>query len=166
MKFVSSRFWSRSVVASLVVLASGNASAAEPGCEETIGNAEWLAGRWIGNGLGGEMEETWAPASGCQMLGHFRLSVNGKTVVYELMLIDVVDKALRMRVKHFTAEFVGWEAADSWHSFEPKQSERNHLTFDGLNIKRLDQSRIEIAVTLKREGRVVEEKLAFERAPL
>ena len=28
-----------------------------------IADASWLAGRWVGEGLGGRVEETWAPAA-------------------------------------------------------------------------------------------------------
>ena len=33
----------------------------------TIDDAAWLAGRWVGEGFGGQMEETWSPPVGWSM---------------------------------------------------------------------------------------------------
>ncbi|RYY34034.1 MAG: hypothetical protein EOP59_16885, partial [Sphingomonadales bacterium] len=53
--------------------------------DATIADAAWLAGRWVGEGLGGQVEESWSPAMGGQMAGHFTLVQDGKPVFYELM---------------------------------------------------------------------------------
>lgn len=132
----------------------------------TIADASWLPGRWVGEGLGGTIEETWAPAAGGQMVGHFQLVKDGKPVFYELMLLDASPKGLRMRVKHFNADFTAWEDKDGWHSFEPVAAEPNVLKFNGLTLERKGDE-MTILVTLKqKDGRIEHMPLKLRRAPL
>lgn len=133
----------------------------------TIDDAGWLAGRWVGEGLGGTVEETWAPPAGGQMVGHFRLIKSGKVDFYELMLMDVVESGVRMRVKHFHPTFVGWEEKkDDWHSFEPVSARDGELRFDGLVLRR-DGGDVIITVTLRqKDGTVSDFPIRMHRAPL
>ena len=132
----------------------------------TIADASWLPGRWIGEGLGGTIEETWAPAAGGQMVGHFQLVKDGKPIFYELMLLDVQPKGLRLRVKHFNADFTAWEDKGGWHSFEPVAAEPDRLKFEGLTLERAGNE-LTIVVTLKqKDGRIEHMPLKLRRAPL
>jgi hypothetical protein len=142
--------------------------AATPSAEQqaAIESANWLAGRWIGEGLGGQLEETWStPASG-QMVGHFRLVREGSVVFYEIMLLDVVDGGMRMRVKHFNPDFVGWEERDGWHAFDPVSANAEGLSFDGLTLRRFGEDRLEIRLMIRYADGVREEALTMQRAPL
>jgi hypothetical protein len=118
----------------------------------TVEDAAWLAGRWVGTGFGGQMEETWAPPVGGQMIGHFRYWRDGQGV--------------RMRVKHFNPDFVGWEDRDGWVEFEPISATPEALVFNGLTIRREAENRIVMTIRLRRGEVVEEEILRFERAPL
>ena len=132
----------------------------------TIADASWLPGRWVGEGLGGTVEETWAPAAGGQMVGHFQLVKDGKPVFYELMMLDVQPRGLRLRVKHFNADFTAWEDKGGWHSFEPVSAEPNLLNFNGLTLAR-DGETLNIVVTMKqKDGRIERVPLKLRRAPL
>lgn len=132
----------------------------------TIADASWLSGRWVGEGLGGTVEETWAPAAGGQMVGHFQLVKDGKRVFYELMMLDVQPRGLRLRVKHFNADFTAWEDKGGWHSFEPVSAEPNLLNFNGLTLAR-DGETLNIVVTMKqKDGRIERVPLKLRRAPL
>jgi hypothetical protein len=133
---------------------------------QSIEDASWLAGRWVGEGLGGELEETWAPPVGGQMVGHFRLMRDGQPVFYEIMLMDVVEGGVRMRVKHFNPDFVGWEEKDAWVTFEPSRVSADALAFNGLIIRRTAPDAIEMRLTLRRPDGVHEEILTMRRAPL
>jgi hypothetical protein len=131
-----------------------------------IESASWLAGRWIGEGLGGQIEETWStPASG-QMVGHFRLVRNGVVAFYEICLLDVVDGGLRMRVKHFNPDFVGWEERDGWHAFDPVSVSEDTLSFDALALRRVADDALEIVLSIRYADGVREETLRLRRAPL
>lgn len=138
----------------------------EPVRGATIEDASWLSGRWVGEGFGGQMEETWAPPVGGQMVGHFRYWREGQPQFYEIMMIDVVEAGLRMRVKHFNPDFVGWEDRDGWHSFEPVSAGPGALVFDGLEIRREGADRIVMSIRIRNGETVTDEILRFQRAPL
>jgi hypothetical protein len=140
--------------------------ASEPDAGHVLTNASWLAGRWVGEGLGGEVEETWSPAASGQMVGHFRLTRNGAVVFYEISLLDVTAGGLRMRVKHFNADFVGWEDKDTWHSFEPIRATNDTLVFNGLRLRRLSTTEMETSVVIEYHDGEREETLRLHRAPL
>ena len=131
-----------------------------------IEDAAWLAGRWVGEGFGGQMEETWAPPVGGQMVGHFRHWRDGQPQFYEIMLLDIAAGGVRMRVKHFNPDFTGWEERSDWHAFEPVSAAPDALAFNGLEIRREGDNRIVMRIRLRRGDVVEEEILRFERAPL
>jgi hypothetical protein len=139
---------------------------AAPAFAQRLDEMAWLAGRWVGEGLGGELEETWAPPAGGQMVGHFRLLREGRPVFYEIMLMDEVEDGVRMRVKHFDPGFVGWEEKDAWVEFEPRRASAEAIAFDGLSIRRIGPDEITIRIMIGYRGGVREEVLALRRAPL
>ena len=149
------------MIGQLVLAAAVTAAQPAP-----IDSASWLAGRWVGEGLGGHVEESWTPAAGGQMIGHFQLVKGGKPVFYELMLLDAQPDGLRLRVKHFNADFTAWEDKAVWHSFEPLSVEPDVLKFKGLTLKR-SGSDLLITVTLRaKDGTVTDHPLKLRRAPL
>ncbi len=149
-----------------VVFALASVFFAAPAAAETIEDAAWLAGRWIGEGLGGRVEETWAPAAGGQMVGHFQLLKAGKPVFYEIMLIDARPGGLRLRVKHFNPDFTAWEDKAVWHSFDPVAAEPDRLRFKGLTLGRKADTLI-VTITLRgKDGTVGDQVLTLRRAPL
>lgn len=132
---------------------------------QTIEDAAWLVGGWAGDGLGGELEEVWSPPVGGQMVGHFRLVRDGAPVFYEIMLIDVVEGGVRMRVKHFNPDFVGWEERDRWVTFEPLSASENELVFSGLSIRRESPDEITMRLDIRYADGTREEVLHLRRAP-
>ena len=151
----------RTVLATLLLMASASAANSA-----TIDDASWLAGRWVGEGLGGTIEESWAPAAGGQMIGHFQLVKGGKPQFYEIMLLDAQPAGLRLRVKHFNADFTAWEDKAVWHSFEPVAAAPDRLRFRGLSFDRTGDE-LTIVVTLKQKnGSVAEHPIRLKRAPL
>lgn len=133
----------------------------------TIDDAAWLAGRWVGEGLGGQVEETWAPPQGGQMVGHFRLIRAGVPVFYELMLIDVGEGGLRLRVKHFNPDFTGWEERGASHAFTPRSAAPGDLRFDELRYQR-EGGTMTATVRIQQDGasRPDDVVFRFRRAPL
>ena len=158
----------RALFVTLALFGSACAAQAQvaPPPAATIDGAAWLAGRWVGTGFGGQMEETWSPPVGGQMIGHFRYWREGEPQFYEIMMMDVAEGGVRMRVKHFNPDFVGWEERDGWVEFEPISVGPDALVFNGLTIRRESPDRIVMTIRLRRGEIVEEEILRFERAPL
>lgn len=129
-----------------------------------IEDAAWLAGRWVGTGLGGQLEEVWSPPAGGQMVGHFRLLQDGKPVFYEFMLLDVTEGGVRMRLKHFNPDYTAWEGKDDWTTFTPVSAIRAELTFSALTIRRTGPDSLTMKLKLRRGETVAEESLEFRRA--
>ncbi|MGE0045397.1 MAG: DUF6265 family protein [Hyphomonadaceae bacterium] len=147
----------------LLTLAFAPATAAQARIED----AAWLAGRWVGEGLGGQLEETWAPPAGGQMVGHFRLTRNGAPVFYEIMLMEVTEGGVQMRVKHFNPDFTGWEERNEWVIFEPVSASETELAFSGLVLRREGEDQLIITIRLRySETDVRDEVLQLRRAPL
>lgn len=153
-------FW---LAAAPVAAATENPAAS---ASTSIDDAAWLAGRWIGTGLGGDVEEVWSPPRGGQMVGHFALVRDGQPEFYELMLVDVVEAGVRMRVKHFNRDFTAWEDRGGWHTFEPRSVEPGIIRMSGLVLRR-DGDELLVTITIReRSGAVQEHKLRLRRAPL
>jgi hypothetical protein len=154
----------KTAMIALAIAASAGAAAAQGAA--TIEDAAWLAGRWVGEGPNGQLEETWAPPVGGHMVGHFRLMRDGAPVFYEIMLMDVFDGRLRLRVKHFTPAFVGWEGHDEWHAFEPVSHSADELVFTGLTLRRLSETEFEALILIRYPDGVREDVLRMRRAPM
>lgn len=130
----------------------------------SIEDAAWLAGRWTGTGLGGQLEEVWSAPAGGQMVGHFRLVSDGKPVFYEFMLLDVADGGVRMRLKHFNPDHTAWEEKDAWTTFTPVSVSAEKLVFSALTIERMGPDALTMTLKMRRDGKVVEEIMKFRRA--
>lgn len=159
--------WTSICAAAFTAATPARAQQAPAGSQETatIQDAAWLTGRWVGNGLGGELEEVWSAPAGGQMVGHFRLLREGKPVFYEFILLDVADGGLRMRLKHFNPDHTAWEEKDNWTTFSPVSASANQLAFSGLRILRHGPDAISMTLRLRNGDQVSEETLQFRRAP-
>lgn len=153
------------LAAAVLIASPAAAQAPEPSPQATIADAAWLTGRWVGEGLGGVVEESWAAPYGKQMVGHFLLARDGQPAFYEIMLIDEHEGGLRLRVKHFNPDFTAWEERDGWHSFEPLSVAPGDLRFRGLRLRRGGEALI-ATVTLKgSDGTVRDHVLRYRRVP-
>jgi hypothetical protein len=139
--------------------------AGAPRAAATIQDAAWLTGRWVGTGLGGELEEVWSAPAGGQMVVHFRLLREGKPVFYEFILLDVAEGGIRMRLKHFNPDHTAWEEKENWTTFSPVSASADELAFSGLRITRNGNDAITMKLRLRNGDKVTEETLAFRRAP-
>jgi hypothetical protein len=109
----------KSAAVAFSFLAAACAAQAQTQSAVTIDDAAWLSGRWVGEGFGGQMEESWAPPVGGQMIGHFRHWRDGQPQFYEFMVMDVAEGGVRMRVKHFNPDYTAWEDRETWTTFDP-----------------------------------------------
>ena len=99
-------------------------------------DAAWLAGDWIGQGLGGVSEEAWLlPAAG-SLAGAYRGSRGGQVTFYELMTVVEAGGSLSFRLKHFAPDLRGWESPERAVEFPLVRATRSALYFDGLTYRR------------------------------
>lgn len=143
------------------------AGAARPAA--TLDAVRWLAGgTWRGDGLGGATEESWsAPAAGA-MMGMFRVvrkDEAGRDALYFYEFMNLVETGgtLELRIKHFNADFTGWEEKDRHVTFRLARVEPDAVYFDGLTFRREAPDRMTIYLALRSGGELREEVFRMTR---
>lgn len=109
----------------------------------------WLAGRWIGEGLGGCAEENMAPPVAGQIMGAFRQTkADGSLWFYEFYTIAPKGESISMRIKHFNPDMTGWEEKDGFVEFPLVAIEGEAVYFDGLSYARDGVNALKAAVRI------------------
>ena len=121
-----------------------------------IEDISWLAGRWIGEGLGGVAEDVIAPAADGQMMGMFRhLKADGSINFYEFYVFAENEGSLTQRLKHYSPMLSGWEEKDDFVEFPLVAMEERAAYFDGLSYRLEEDGSLTVGV------RVAENQNAF-----
>ncbi len=128
--------------------------------EEAPHALAWLEGHWIGEGLGGKVEEVWLKPEGGSMLGMFRLISGGKPNFYELVTIDEKAGEFTMRLKHFHANLKGWEEKDKALIWECLELEEGRARFGPVLYELRDKNTMDVWVELGDDNT---QKLVFQR---
>ena len=128
-----------------------------------ITDLDWYAGRWVGKGFGGDLEENVGPAMGNSMVGSFRMVQDGNPIFYEFIAIIEENGTLAYKVKHFNPDLTGWETKDKYITFPLVKMGEQAVWFDGLTIKRAGNNAI-LYVAIEEDGKVSEEKLTMRLA--
>lgn len=123
-----------------------------------------LVGRWVGEGLGGEVEETWNPVFGDRMLGTFRLVQGGALNFSEHMHLGIEGGAVVLRLKHFGPDLVPWEDAEETTSFRLVAFDEATAWFGGLTFHR-SRERLDVFLAMRRGSEVGEVAFRLQRAP-
>lgn len=128
----------------------------------TIDQVAWLAGCWVGSGMGGVSQECWVPPIGGQMEGVFRQGRDGAVQFSEILQIVERDGTLAVRLKHFNADLSGWEdnSAESAIEFPLAAIEQNAAYFSGLTYRLADPDTLHIYLRMRRGGET--EIISFE----
>jgi len=88
-------------------------SAAAPTRAENpeVADLAWIAGHWVGEAFGGQIEESWFEPARESMSGQFRLVSDGAGAMYELLLIEQdEDGDIFYRFKHISP---GWKPQEA-----------------------------------------------------
>ena len=129
----------------------------------TIADFSMLAGNWTGKGLGGDCDESWLSPADNRMHGIFRLVKDGKIVFTEYMSILQDSAGWALKVKHFTPEFIGWEAKDKSVDFRFIRAEKNALYFSGITFL-TEGNELTIYIAFRQKDRSYrEEVFTFEK---
>ena len=129
----------------------------------TIESVAWLVGSWKGEAFGGTFEEIWTAASSGTMVGMFKLMHNNQPTMYEFVLLKEEKGSLTVQIKHFNADFSGWEEKNKFISFPLVKLTANAVYFAGLTYRRDGPDRLKVYVAIKNDGVVQEEELIFHR---
>jgi hypothetical protein len=129
----------------------------------TLDQVSWIQGHYIGQAFGGKTEEIWSPPSGDSMMFVFKLTVDNKTVFYEVGGIRQIDDTLLMQLKHFGNDFKGWEEKDDTVDFKLVKIEKNIVYFDGMTFEKVSDSEINVYVVLSENGKEEEVKFNYKR---
>ena len=143
-----------------VKLAEGAKSA-----NATIQDVAWLAGNWSGTGLGGVSDETWGTPNNGVMVGTYRLVINNKPIFYEMMWMMEHEGSIILRLKHFSAELVGWEEKDKTVDFRFVNKVGNRVNFSGLTYEQTSKDKLTIYLALRqKDGTLKEESFVLTRS--
>ncbi len=125
---------------------------------------EWLVGRWIGTGLGGDCEEVFLPAWNDSMIGTFRYARDGRLIFSEYFsLVKSQNGGLVLRLKHFHPDFTGWEEKSDFVEFPLIKLDGQTAYFGGITYRRVDDA-LTVWVAIKdRDGKVREERFEFRQ---
>ena len=140
-------------------------SAGASGGKGQISDMAWLAGTWQGSGLGGVSEEVWSAPQGGIMMGMYRMLKDGKPVFYEFLTLSESEGGLLIRLKHFQANFVGWEEKDKTVDFRFIRKDGNRVYFEGLTWEMVSplELNVYLAIENKKDGSVREEIFRYKR---
>lgn len=128
-----------------------------------ITDMDWYVGRWVGKGFGGDLEENFGPAMGNSMIGSFRMVQDGTPIFYEFIAIIEENGTISYKLKHFNSDLTGWEEKDKYVTFPLVKMGNKEVWFDGLTIKREDNTTI-LHIAIEKNGKVSEEKLVMQLA--
>jgi hypothetical protein len=100
-----------------------------------VADQAWLSGQWIGEGLGGHIDEVWSQPEGGAMVGYFRLVKDGKPVFYEIMTLLESEGSVEMRLKHVNPDMTGWEEKAAFVTFRLVKHDATGAYFSGLTFR-------------------------------
>jgi hypothetical protein len=123
----------------------------------SITDMGWLAGTWAGEAFGGETEEVWSRPKGGIMMGMFRLTKAEKPEFYELMTLGESDGTLVLRLKHFSADFTGWEEKDKTVDFRYIKKDGKRFLFEGMTFEPVGDDTVNVYVAIgQKDGKAQE----------
>ena len=127
---------------------------------------DWLVGRWVGTGLGGECEEVFLPPWNGSMTGAFRFASEGKVVFSEFFSLIQQEDGTVLRLKHFHPDMKSWEEKDETTDFELIRFDKQTIWFDGLTYQLEGNNKLNVWVAMKNSttGELSEAAFVFQRS--
>lgn len=138
----------------------------EPRPVASLADAEWLVGSWRGTAFGKQFEEVWNPPSAGTMVGTFKLFDDSGIDFYEILVLEVQEGSLSLKVKHFSADFHSWEEKQDYVNFRLVGKKENELHFSGISFYRRDANSIDGYIVMRNGDKLNEHHLDYERVLL
>lgn len=97
-----------------------------------IAGLAWMSGRWVIEGPGQYLEESWGVPRGDALVGTFRWSRDGALWLYELMSVEQDEDAVPVfRLRHFSRQLEPWESeADAAMTYPLAESGPGRVVFE------------------------------------
>lgn len=163
----------RTIIAVLLALAATPAAAQHTRAPDggvppppSIDQLAWLAGSWVGTGMGAEVTETYSAPLGGRITGHFVMA-DGKGGVAFTELVDYVPlgRSLGYRVRHFNPDMTGWEDRSGRPVlFALVAIEGDRWFFDGMTLERNGHDALTMWVRITEGGKTQDVPFRFTRA--
>lgn len=117
----------------------------------TLADLSWMVGSWEGPGIdGAPSAESYSPAAGGAMPGHFRqLNADGTVMFYELITFVEEEGSLVLKLKHFNADLTGWEEKGDVASFPLTEVGANRWAFGGIVYERTGEDAMDVDVAMR-----------------
>ncbi|HRE13245.1 MAG TPA: DUF6265 family protein [Usitatibacteraceae bacterium] len=132
-----------------------------------LADAAWLQGYWVGEGLGGDVEDVWMPPKAGVMLGAFRLHKKEGKGFYELFAIEEEGESLVFIVKHFNPDWVGWEEKDKALRLRLSRVAPGTLAFGGVVFEKQGDDGLVVKLAIRqKDGRLDHHTLTYRRKAL
>lgn len=124
-----------------------------------IEDLAWLAGSWVGTGLGADVTETYSAPLGGRITGHFVMADGkGGTAFTEIVDYVPVGRSIAYRVRHFNPDMTGWEDKTGKPVVFPLVAvEKDRWFFDGMTIERTGPDALTMWVRMRDDGGTVSE---------
>jgi hypothetical protein len=136
----------------------------------TPADLSWMTGSWQAVRDDKIYEENWSGLNGGTMIATFRSIQDDKIRFYEFQTISKVEDLIHLRIKHFSADLIGWEERDKFVDFVLVQLDGNEAVFMEVNkpdtwmvYRRESQDRLFACLETVRDGEKTEFKFDFKR---
>ena len=132
----------------------------------SIDQLAWLAGSWVGTGMGSQVTETYSAPLGGRINGHFAMA-DGKGGVAFTEIVDYapLGRSLAYRVRHFNPDMSGWEDKTGKPVlFALVAVENDRWFFDGMTLERTGPDALTMWVRITEGGTAKEVPFRLTRA--
>ena len=155
---ISTKRWLKLVAGVLVsvVLLSSISVKADDLSKVTVQDLSFMAGKWMGQEGGFDIEEHWTTPANNNMIGMMRMAKDGKASMYELCVIEQTATGPVLRIRHFRAAMVPREEKPEEITFTLVDFAKDKATFEAqdkhLKIVYHRLSANELTISLDRAG--------------
>jgi uncharacterized protein DUF6265 len=122
----------------------------------TVQDLSFMAGKWLGQEGGFDLEEHWSTPAGNNLIGMMRMARDGKASMYELCVIEQTATGPVLRIRHFRAAMVPREEKPEEITFTLVDFAKDKATFEAqdkhLKISYHRLSANELTISLDRAG--------------
>lgn len=103
----------------------------------SLADIEFIAGHWETTKNGQRIEAFWTEPASANMAGVIRMMNDEAPTLYEIFAIEMNDKGLEIRVKHFKPGLIGLEEKDEFDYYTFMESGDNYALFqkEGEDIR-------------------------------